>query len=74
MVQAILLDKKKILPCAVRLDGEYGLKDTVISVPVKLGWDGVEQVIELELTEEESAALTGSAQAVQDLIKVMKLE
>ncbi len=73
MVEAILLDKKKILPCAVRLDGEYGLNDTVVSVPVKLGWDGVEQVIELELTEEENAALAESAQAVQDLIRVMNL-
>ena len=57
----------------MRLDGEYGLNDTVVSVPVKLGWDGVEQVIELELTEEENAALAESAQAVQDLIRVMNL-
>jgi len=73
MVEAVLLDKKRILPCAVRLDGEYGVTDTVISVPVKLGRSGVEQVIELQLTAEEKDALTDSAKSVQELIKVMKL-
>jgi len=73
MVEAILLDKKQILPCATYLDGEYGIKDTVITVPVKLGRNGIEQVIELELTTEEKAALTSSANAVRELVKMMKL-
>ncbi len=73
MAEAIILDKKRILPCAVYLEGEYGIKDTVISVPVKLGRGGIEQVVELELTTEEKEALTASAKAVQELVKVMKL-
>ena len=73
MVEAVLLNKKRILPCAVRVDGEYGLTDTVISVPVKLGEKGVEEVVELELTGDENQALADSAKAVQELIKVMKL-
>ena len=73
MAEAIILDKKQIIPCATYLDGEYGVKDTVISVPVKLGKNGIEQIIELELTAEEKAALVDSAQAVQELVKAMKL-
>jgi len=73
MVDAIILDKKKILPCATSLDGEYGIKDTVISVPVKLGRNGIEQIIELELTAEEKAALANSAKAVRQLVNIMKL-
>lgn len=73
MVEAIILDKKEILPCAAYLEGEYGINDTVIDVPVKLGKDGIEQIIELELTTEEKAALATSAKAVQELVKVMKL-
>jgi len=73
MVEAIILDKKQILPCAAYLEGEYGIKDTVISVPVKLGKNGIEQIIELELTTEEKTALANSAEAVQELVKVMKL-
>ena len=73
MVEAIILDKKQILPCATCLDGEYGIKDTIISIPVKLGKSGVEQIIELELTAEEKSALASSAQAVQELVKTMKL-
>jgi len=72
MVEAIILDKKQILPCATCLDGEYGIKDTVISVPVKLGKSGIEQIIELELTAEEKSALANSAQAVQELVKTIK--
>lgn len=72
MVGAIILDKKQILPCATYLDGEYGIKDTVISVPVKLGKSGIEQIIELELTAEEKSALTDSAQAVRELVKAMQ--
>jgi len=74
MVDAILLDKKRILPCATYLDGEYGIKGVVVGVPAKVGKDGIEQVIELKLTAEESAALKKSAEAVRELIKVMNLE
>jgi malate dehydrogenase len=71
MAEAIILDKKEILPCAAYLQGEYGIKDTVISVPVKLGRSGIEQIIELELTKEEKQALNNSAKAVQELIKAI---
>ena len=74
MIKSILLDKKRILPCAVRLEGEYGIKGIVVGVPAKIGKDGMEQVIELKLTPEENAALKKSAEAVRDLLKVMKLE
>jgi len=73
MVDAIVLDKKRILPCAVRLDGEYGIKGIVAGVPCKLGKDGIEQVIELKLTPEESAALKKSAAAVKELNDIMKI-
>ena len=72
MVDTIILDKKKVLTCATYLDGEYGIKGTVIGVPVKLDRNGIEQVIELELTAEEKTALTNSAKAVQQLVNIMK--
>ena len=72
MVEAILLDKKQILPCTVYLEGEYGLNDLFVGVPVKLGASGVEQVIEFDLTVEESSALKRSAAAVEELLEVMK--
>jgi malate dehydrogenase len=71
MVAAILHDKKKILPCAVYLEGEYGLSGLFVGVPVKLGRRGVEQVIELELTKEEKAALEQSAEAVRGLVATL---
>jgi len=71
MAEAIILDKKEILPCATYLQGEYGIKDTVIGVPVKLGKSGIEQIIELELTTEEKQALASSAKVVQELLKTM---
>jgi len=74
MVESILLDKKRILPCAVSLEGEYGIKGVVVGVPAKIGKNGIEQVIELKLTAEESAALKKSAEAVRELVKIMKLE
>jgi len=74
MVEAILLDKKEILPCAALLEGEYDINGLVVGVPVKLGKDGMEQVIEIELTPDEHAALTRSADAVLELIKVMQLQ
>ena len=67
MAESILKDKKKILPCAVYLEGEYGLKDLFIGVPVKLGASGIEDIIEINLTEDEKAALNRSAEAVEEL-------
>ncbi len=72
MIDAILKDKKKILPCAAYLRGEYGIKDLFVGVPVKLGTAGVEQVIEVKLLEDEKAALTKSAGAVRELVEVLK--
>ena len=74
MVEAVILDKKQVLPCAVYFQGEYGLDDTFLSVPVKLGRTGVEEIIELELNTEEKAALAGSARAVQALVNIMGLK
>jgi len=73
MAEAVILDKKRIMLCAARLDGEYGIRNTVMGVPVKLGKTGIEQVVELALTPEEKIALSASAKAVQELIGVMKL-
>jgi malate dehydrogenase len=72
MAEAILKDKKKILPCVTYLEGEYGIKDLFIGVPVKLGAMGVEEIIEIKLTSEESEALKQSAQAVQGLVDDLK--
>jgi len=74
MVDAVVLDKKRILPCSVYLEGEYGIHGVFLSVPVKLGAGGIEQVVEIKLTPEEHAALSGSAETVRQLINVMKLE
>jgi malate dehydrogenase len=71
MVEAILKDKKKILPCAVYLEGEYGIKGLFVGVPVKLGATGVEQIIEIKLTAEEKAGLDKSAAAVKELVGVI---
>jgi malate dehydrogenase len=73
MVEAILKDKKKIVPCAVHLEGEYGIKGLFVGVPVKLGANGLEQVIEIKLTADEKAALDKSAAAVKELISVIGL-
>ena len=73
MAEAIVLDKKEILPCATLLQGEYGIKDSVIGVPVRLGKKGVEEIIELELTTEENQALHSSAEGIKQLIKKMGL-
>src|SRR5579859_3748589 len=71
MIDSIVLDKKMILPCAVHLQGEYGVKDLFVGVPAKLGAKGVEEVIQIELTDEERAALQISVDAVKELIGVM---
>lgn len=71
MVEAILFDKKKILPCSTLLEGEYGISGVYAGVPCKLGKDGIQQVIELKLSPEEDAGLKKSAEAVRGLLKVM---
>jgi malate dehydrogenase len=71
MVEAILKDKKKILPCSVYLQGEYGIHDLFVGVPVKLGARGVEQIIQIKLTAEEDAALKKSAASVKELVDVI---
>ena len=67
MAESILKDKKKVLPCAAYLQGEYGINGLFIGVPVKLGKNGMEQVIEITLTDDEKTALMKSADAVQGL-------
>jgi malate dehydrogenase len=71
MVEAILLDKKKILPCSVFLQGEYGVRDLFVGVPCKLGARGLEQIIQITLTPEEDAAFKKSAAAVKELVEVI---
>jgi len=73
MVEAILKDKKKIVPCAVHLEGEYGISGLFVGVPVKLGANGMEEIIQIKLTAEEQAALNKSAASVKELITVIGL-
>ena len=73
MVEAILKDKEKILPCAAYLEGEYGIKGLFVGVPAKLGARGVEQIIQIKLTPEENAALQKSAASVRELVTVLGL-
>jgi malate dehydrogenase len=73
MVEAILKDKKKILPCAAYLEGEYGVNGLFVGVPVKLGAKGIEEIIQINLTTEERAALQKSAASVQELVGKLKL-
>ena len=72
MVESILKDKKKVLPCAAYLEGEYGINGLYVGVPVKLGSKGIEKIYEIQLTAEEKAMLSKSASAVQELIDVIK--
>jgi len=71
MVDSILLDKKMIMPCTVYLQGEYGIHNLFVGVPTKLGAQGVEQIVEIELNADEKALLQKSADAVQELVHVM---
>ena len=71
MVEAILLDRKRVLPCCAYLEGEYGIRNLFVGVPVKLGAQGIEKIFEAKLTEEELAALHKSAAAVKELVDVL---
>lgn len=72
MVESIVKDKKKILPCAAYLEGEYGINGIYFGVPVKLGADGVEEIIEIDLTEKEKEAIKESEAAVRNVIELLK--
>ena len=67
------LDKKQILPCAAYLEGEYGVDGAFVGVPVKLGKDGIEQIIEIKLDNDEQAALNKSVDGVRELLEIMKI-
>jgi malate dehydrogenase len=73
MVESVLKDKKKILPCSVFLQGEYGVEDLFVGVPCKLGANGLEQIIEITLTPDEDAALKKSAEAVRELVGIINV-
>ena len=73
MVEAIVLDQKRILPCSAWLEGEYGMRDLFLGVPVKLGRKGIEKIIEVSLTPDEKAALVKSADAVREPMSAVKL-
>jgi malate dehydrogenase len=73
MVEAIIRDKRKILPCSAYLNGEYGIHGLFVGVPVKLGVKGIDQIIEIELTAEEKVALDKSAAAVKELVTVINV-
>jgi malate dehydrogenase len=72
MAEAIVKDKKRILPCAAWLQGEYGISGIFLGVPCKLGRNGLEQVLEVELTQEERAALERSAEAVREPMRALE--
>jgi malate dehydrogenase len=72
MIESIVKDKKKILPCAVHLNGEYGIKGLYVGVPVKLGRNGIEQILEIKLTDAEKQELRQSADAVQELVNALQ--
>ena len=72
MAGSILMDKKKVLPCAAYLEGEYGVNGLYVGVPVKLGAAGIEKIYEIQLTDAEKVMLKKSADAVQELVDVMK--
>ncbi len=71
MVDAIMLDEKRVLPCTAYLEGEYGISDLYMGVPVKLGAGGIEQIVQLDLTADEQQALETSAEAVREVVGVL---
>ena len=71
MVDAVMLDQHRVLPCTAYLEGEYGIDGLYVGVPVKLGAGGVEEVVELELSDDERAALDASAAAVREVVGVL---
>jgi malate dehydrogenase len=71
MVDAVMLDQKRVLPCTALLQGEYGIDDLYMGVPVKLGAAGIEAIVELDLTDAEQSALSESAAAVRDVVSVL---
>ena len=73
MIKSILLDEKRMLPCAAYLNGEYGIKDIYLGVPVILGKDGVEKIVEVKLTKDEKARLRESCKSVKKLIKKLSI-
>jgi malate dehydrogenase len=71
MVEAIIMDQKRIMPCCVKLEGEYGLKDLFMGVPVQLGKNGIEKIIEVSLNEEEQKALSYAANSIRNLMNLL---
>ena len=71
MVDSIMLDEKRVLPCTAYLEGEYGIDDLYMGVPVKLGAEGIEEIYELDLSDEEREQLRASAEAVRDVVGVL---
>jgi malate dehydrogenase len=67
----VLLDQKRVLPCTALLEGEYGIEDLYMGVPVRLGAGGIEEIVELELSEQERAWLDESSAAVRDVVRVL---
>jgi malate dehydrogenase len=67
----VMLDEKRVLPCTAYLEGEYGIDGLYMGVPVKLGAGGIEEIVELELTDEEQSALAASADAVREVVGVL---
>jgi malate dehydrogenase len=73
MIKAILLDEKRLLPCSAYLNGEYGVKDLYMGVPVIIGQDGVEKIIEVKLSKEEKTRFSKSSASVRKLIKTLSI-
>jgi malate dehydrogenase len=71
MVDAVMLDEHRVLPCTAYLEGEYGIKGLYMGVPVKLGAGGIEEILELDLSDEEREALHASAEAVREVVGVL---
>jgi malate dehydrogenase len=71
MVDAVMLDEKRVLPCTAYLEGEYGIDGLYMGVPVKLGAGGIERIVELDLTDAENSALQASAEAVREVVGVL---